>query len=151
METRVPGFSVLLILVVALAGCGQTAQQETNEQKMTSRSCEEYENLEPTGEPVEITVSAKDSTVEVSRDTVRVRRGRTVTWESRQPFAVFVREGPEQGLPTEDGVYTRGQRGGQVDARVRSDAACGPYKYAVTVYADGEMLALDPDIWILPE
>lgn len=145
METRAPGFSVLLILVVALAGCGQANQQ------MTSRSCDEYEDLEPTEEPVEITVSAEDSTVEVSRDTVRARRGGTVTWKSGHSFAVFVREGPDQGLPTEHGVYTRGQRGGQVDADVRSDAACGPYKYAVAVYVDGEMLSLDPDIWILPE
>lgn len=151
METRAPGFSMLLILVVALAGCGQTDQQMTNDQQTPSRTCDEYRDLEPTEGSVEITVSADDSTVEVSRETVRVRRNGTVTWESDHSFAVFVRGADGRRPPTGDGVYTRGQRGGQVGAAVRSDAACGPYKYAVVVYVDGEMLSLDPDIWILPE
>lgn len=146
MRSRRLAPAVLSILLAGtLAGCA------TGQRGAPPRDCEEFARWEASEGPVEIRVAGDGSTLEVVPDTVRVRRGRPITWTSRHPFVVFVQESGDVGRPTPEGVYARGEGGGRVRAPTRSRAACGPYKYDVALYVDGEMVGLDPQIWLLPE
>lgn len=153
MRARDLGATALSFLLIgSLAGCA-SAQEEASppaDPEPPAQSCEEFRGVTPTPGPVEVTLSADGTTVEVTPDSVAVRRGATVTWRSHHPFIVFVQEAPDRGRPTAEESYA-GRNQAPARASIRPDASCGYYKYSVAVYLDGEMRGLDPEIWILPD
>lgn len=152
MRARDLGATALSFLLIgSLAGCASAQKDSsTPPPQPPAQSCDDFRDVTPTSGPVEVTLSADGTTVEVTPDSVAVRRGGTVTWQSHHPFIVFVKEDPNRGRPTPKASYA-GKHQSPAQARIPAEASCGYYKYSVAVYLDGEMRGLDPEIWILPE
>lgn len=104
--------------------------------------------------PPPVKIEVRGGRVKVTPETVEVRDGEDLTWESEHPFVIFVQETNGE-RPTQGGrgVFGKGKGRGRVRAKIVARVATKEeYKYDVGVYdeAADEMLGVDPTIMVRP-
>lgn len=104
--------------------------------------------------PSPVKIEIRGGRVKVTPETVEVREGEDVTWESEHPFVIFV-QAKDGKRPTRAGqsVFGKGKGRGRVKARiVERVTRKKEYKYDVGVYDENadEMLGADPIIMVRP-